>query len=131
MPTHIHQEVVLNARPEDVYNAFMDEKQHSAMTGGVSKIDRQVGGLAEMHDGQIIAHNIELEPNRRIVQAWRVAGWDEGVYTLLRIRLDADGEATRLTLDQTGCPEDMTEHLAAGWDQRYWQPLAEYFRKTA
>lgn len=131
MSTQIHQEVVLNASPEDVYNAFMDEKQHSAMTGGVSKIENQVGGLAEMHDGQIIARNIELEPNRKIVQAWRVAGWDEGVYTLLRIMLDADGKATRLTLDQTGCPEDMTEHLAAGWDQRYWQPLAEHFKTSA
>lgn len=131
MSTHIHQEVVLNARPDQIYNAFMDEKQHSAMSGGVSKIDQQVGGLAEMHDGQIIARNIELEPNRKIVQAWRVAGWDEGVYTLLRIRLDADGQSTRITLDQTGCPEDMTEHLAAGWDQRYWQPLTEYFKKHA
>ncbi len=127
MSTHIHQEVVLNARPEEVYKAFMDEERHSAFTGGVSKIDQQVGGLAKMHDGQIVARHIELEPGKRIVQAWRVDGWDEGLYTLLRITLDADGDTTRVTLDQTGCPEEMTEHLASGWDQRYWQPLAEHF----
>ena len=97
------------------------------MTGGVSKIDQQVGGLAEMHDGQIVARNIELEPGRKIVQAWRVSAWDEGVYTLLRITLEAGGTTTKVTLDQTGCPEDMTEHLAAGWNQRYWQPLAAHF----
>ncbi len=127
MTTQIHQEVVLNATPDQVYRAFMDEETHGAVTGGVSKIDQQVGGLAEMHDGQILARNIELEPGRKIVQAWRVSAWDEGVYTLLRITLEADGTTTKVTLDQTGCPEDMTEHLAAGWNQRYWQPLAAHF----
>lgn len=127
MTTEIHQEVTLNASPEEVYRAFMDEETHGALTGGVSRIEQQVGGLAEMHDGQIIARNIELEPGRKIVQAWRVNGWDDGIYTMLRITLEADGEATKVTLDQTGCPEQVTEHLASGWDQRYWQPLARHF----
>ena len=125
--TSIHQEVTINAKPEEVYQAFMDEARHSAFTGGASRISNEVGGRAEMHDGQIVAQNIELEANRKIVQAWRVAAWDEGVYTLLRISLAADGSGTRLTLDQTGCPEDMTEHLSAGWEARYWQHLKAYF----
>lgn len=130
MSTRIHQEVVIGAAPEEVYRAFMDEKRHSAFTGGASRIDAGVGGLAEMHDGQIVARNIELEPNRKIVQAWRVAAWDDGVYTLLRIGLAPDRDGTRVTLDQTGCPEDMTEHLASGWEARYWQPLREFFGKA-
>ena len=131
MSTQIHQEVVFGTSPEEVYRAFMDETRHSALTGGTSKIDQRIGGLAEMHDGQIIARNIELEPGRRIVQAWRVNGWEEGIYTMLRITLDADGDNTRVTLDQTGCPEEMTDHLAAGWNQRYWQPFAAHFGGAA
>ena len=127
MSTHIHQEVVFGTSPQEIYRAFMDEERHGALTGGVSKIDQRVGGLALMHDGEIVARNIELESDRRIVQAWRVKGWEEGVYTLLRITLDAEGDKTRVTLDQTGCPEDMTDHLAAGWQQRYWKPFAAHF----
>lgn len=130
MPTSIHQEVVLNAKPDAVYQAFMDETLHSAFTGGVSKISTEIGGRAEMHDGQIVAQNIELEPSEKIVQAWRVSAWQEGVYTLLRIGLSPDGEGTRVTLDQTGCPEDMAEHLAAGWEARYWQPMKDYFSNS-
>ena len=127
MSTSINQEFTIAAKPEQVYAAFMDEARHSAFTGSTASISNEIGGRAEMHDGQIIAQNIELEPNRKIVQAWRVAAWEDGVYTLLRIGLAAEGSGTRLTLDQTGCPEDMTEHLPAGWEARYWQPMKAYF----
>ncbi len=127
MSTHVHQEVVLSARPDQVFRTFMDEREHSAFTGSASKIDSRPGGLAEMHDGQIVARNIEVELDERIVQAWRVNAWDPGVYTLLRITFEAEGEATRVTLDQTGCPDGTADHLAEGWNQRYWRPLAAHF----
>nr|WP_306269172.1 SRPBCC domain-containing protein [Pararhizobium sp. IMCC3301] len=127
MTSHIHQEVFIAAEPAAIYAAFMDEKQHSALTGGQSHISPQVGGEASMHDGQILARNIELEPGRKIVQAWRVAPWEEGSYTLLRIMLSAENNGTRIVLDQTGCPEDMTAHLAKGWETRYWTPLRAFF----
>lgn len=127
MPSHIHQDVFIMASPSDIYSAFMDEKQHSAFSGGKSQISTEPGGEAIMHDGQITARNIELEPGRKIVQAWRVAPWEEGQYTLLRIMLAAESDGTRITLDQTGCPEEMTDHLADGWEARYWTPLRTYF----
>lgn len=129
MSTHLQQQIVLNAGPEAIYRSFMDEGEHSALTGGTSRIDSSAGGLADMHDGQIVARNIELEPGRRIVQAWRVTAWEPGVYTLLRLDFLAEGDATRVKLDQTGCPEGTTEHLAQGWEQRYWQPLAKKFSR--
>mgnify|MGYP000380326949 CR=1 FL=1 len=131
MSTQIHQEVFLKAKPMDVYSAFMDEKQHSKFSGGASSIDAKVGGLATMHDGQIVARHIELDPGKRIVQAWRVAPWDEGVYTILRLKFDAENDGTRVTLDQTGCPEEMTQHLAEGWEARYWGPLKKYFAEKS
>ena len=44
MSTEIQQEIVLNASQDEVYRAFMDEKTHAAVTGGVSNVDQQVGG---------------------------------------------------------------------------------------
>ncbi len=127
MPTSIHQEVEINADPGDIYPIFMDERVHSDFSGGTSKISTDVGGFASMHDGQIVARNLELEPDQKIVQAWRVVSWEEGLYTILRIQLTAVENGTRVTLDQTGCAEDTVEHLAAGWRTRYWEPLSERF----
>ncbi len=73
----------------------------------------------------ISGRNIELVPNRRIVQAWRVRDWGDGVYSIARFELNGQ-EETQLVFDHTGFPEDQREHLASGWHTRYWEPLRNY-----
>jgi activator of HSP90 ATPase len=127
MSTPIHQEVVLNASPAKVYEALMDSAQHAAFTAnGEAEISREVGGPFRAHGGAIVGRNVELVPNRRIVQAWRVANWPEGVYSIVRFELSADGAATRLVLDHVGVPDDQRPHIDAGWHSRYWEPLRKY-----
>ena len=126
MSEPIHQEVVFAASPQRVYQALMNQDQHGAFTGGPAEIDPAVGGAFACHGGQIVGRNIELEPDRRIVQAWRVAAWDDGVYSVVRFELEGDGDETRLTLDHTGVPTDARDMVAAGWPVRYWEPLKSY-----
>ncbi len=124
MSTHVHQEVHFEASPSVVYETLMDAEKHAAFCGNAAtSISREPGGAFSCHDGQILGRSIELVENSRIVQAWRVAGWPEGVFSLVRIGLEADGDGTRLTLDHTGIPEGFSTRLAAGWEARYWTPM--------
>lgn len=105
----------------------MDSRQHAAFTAnGDAEISREVGGAFSAHGGYIEGRNVELVPNRRIVQAWRVKDWPEGVYSVVRFELKDEGSATRIVFDHWGAPEDARDHLAEGWQARYWQPLAQY-----
>lgn len=126
MSMPIHQEVTFKARPEQIYEALMNETEHSAFTGGPAEISREVGGAFSCHGGQIVGRNIELDPNRRIVQAWRVAAWPEGTYSIVKFELQAEGDTTRLTFDQTGVPAEGRNAVDAGWKARYWEPLKSY-----
>lgn len=127
MSEAIHQEVVLSAAPARVYEILMDSEEHAAFTAnGVAEISREAGGAFSTHGGQITGRNIELEPGRRIVQAWRVKDWPEGVYTLISFDLREEDGGTRLVFDQWGAPEDQRAHLAEGWTARYWDPLRAY-----
>ena len=126
MSTPIHQEVTFDAKPEQLYEALLDQTQHAAFTGGPADISRDVGGAFSCHGGQIVGRNIELDPNKRIVQAWRVAAWPEGVYSMVKFELEPDDAGTRLTLDHTGVPADGRDAVADGWRARYWKPLADY-----
>jgi activator of HSP90 ATPase len=126
MSDPIHQEIVFDAPPHAVYEALLDEKRHGVYTRARSAISREPGGTFDCHDGQIGGRQIELVPDRRIVQAWRVNGWPEGVYTLVRFELAAEGESTRLVMDHWGVPEEQQTHIADGWEARYWGPLREY-----
>ena len=85
----IHQEVDFKASPRQLYEALLDTKQFcefSAQSGEFSaqsaKIDRADGGAFTLFDGHIIGRNVELVPNQRIVQAWRVVDWPAGVYSM-------------------------------------------------
>jgi activator of HSP90 ATPase len=129
----IHQEVDFKASPERLYEALLDTKQFSAFAAGSAefsaksaKIDRAVGGAFSLFDGHIIGRNVELVPNQRIVQAWRVVDWPAGVYSIVKFELKSQGSGTHLVFDHTGFPEKWRDHLATGWQRHYWDLLTKY-----
>ena len=91
-----------------------------------AEIDRAVGGAFSLFGGLIIGRNVELVANQRIVQAWRPADWDAGVYTLVKFELKDWASQTKLILDHTGFPEGNFRHLDSGWYLRYWEPLKKF-----
>jgi activator of HSP90 ATPase len=127
MSNSIRQAVIIKASPQRVYDALLDAKQFSAFTGGApAEIDSNAGGAFSCFGGMITGRNVELVPNQRIVQAWRAGNWPEGVYSIVRFELDAQGSETRLTLDHSAFPEGNAEHLEGGWHRMYWEPLKKY-----
>ncbi len=122
----IHQEVDFKAGPKTLYEALLDSKQFSAFSGRPAQISRKVGSAFSLFGGHIVGRNVELVPNQRIVQAWRVVTWPEGVYSIVRFELKGQGSGTHLVLDHTGFPEGLRDHLAAGWEANYWALLRKY-----
>ncbi len=123
----IHQEADFKASPQRVYEALLDAKEFSAFSGLPAEIRREAGGDFSCFGGHIVGRNVELVPNQRIVQAWRVVTWPEGAYSIAKFELKAQGSGTRLILDHVGFPEGLKDHLAAGWKEHYWERLQKYF----
>ncbi|HEV8247715.1 MAG TPA: SRPBCC domain-containing protein, partial [Polyangiaceae bacterium] len=89
-------------------------------------LSTEAGGAFACFGDRIVGRNIELVPNKRIVQAWRPASWPEGVYSIARFELSSEGEQTLLVFEQDGVPEDSREHIDTGWPRMYWEPLRKY-----
>ncbi len=114
-----------------MYEALLDSKQFTDFSGGrVAVINRELGGTFSLFDGHIIGRNLELVPGRRIVQAWRVVPWPEGVYSIARFDLNPQGSVTHLVFDHTGFPTELAEHLASGWQENYWAEMRAYLSKA-
>ncbi|HET6181233.1 MAG TPA: SRPBCC domain-containing protein [Candidatus Sulfotelmatobacter sp.] len=97
------------------------------MFGARAEIDAKPGGTFSMFDGLVVGRNVELVPNQRIVQAWRLSKqFADGTYSLVKIELKADGSGTKLILDHTGFPEGHFDHLDSGWYSHYWAPLRKF-----
>jgi activator of HSP90 ATPase len=124
--TSLHQEVDFKATPQRIYDALLDSKQFAACTGMSAEIDPKAGGAFTTFGGLIVGRNVELIPNQRIVQAWRPAHWDPGVYSIVKFELKPQGSETTIVLDHTGFPEGEFDNLNTGWKPRYWDPLKKF-----
>ena len=129
----IHQEMVFKASRKRVYEALTDAKQFAKVTAfspvmGASPatISPEAGGPFSCFGGHIVGRNVELVPNERVVQAWRVVDWEPGVYSIAKFELKEQGSGTKLVFDHTGFPNGKAEHLAPGWKANYWEPLEKY-----
>jgi activator of HSP90 ATPase len=127
MENSIRQEVTIKARPERIYDTLLNAKRFSEFCGGApATIVPEAGGAFSCFNGMITGRNVELVPSHRIVQAWRTGNWPEGVYSIVRFELNAQGAETKLTLDHSAFPEGASEHLRGGWHKMYWEPLKKY-----
>jgi activator of HSP90 ATPase len=131
MSNAIRQEVSIEASAERVYDTLLDARRFREFTGAPAEIDPSPGGAFACFGGIVTGRNIELVPHRRIVQAWRVAMWPDGLYSIVRFELHAEGSRTRLIMHHVGFPEEMRPHLNGempdgGWQRQYWEPLKKY-----
>ncbi len=134
----IHQEVPFKASRKRVYEALTDtaqfekvielsgSKQNAALGNKPTEISKEVGGAFVLFGGHIFGRHIELTPHARIVQAWRVADWEPGVYSIAKFELIEDGAGTKIVFDHSGFPKGLGQHLAIGWRGHYWEPLAKF-----
>jgi len=134
----IRQTVVFKASRKRVYEALTDEKvfdkvvkASEGMKSGTplgskpTQIAREVGGTFTLFGGHIFGRHLELVPEERVVQAWRVATWEAGVYSIARFVLSDEAGSTKLAFEHTGFPNGLGQHLAEGWKGNYWEPMAK------
>jgi len=126
----VTHEVFLNSTPQEVFEAYLDEKQHTEFTGAPASIERKAGGRFTAHGAHLSGTTQEIEQGRRIVQAWRAENWPAGHFSQLTLTFTPiyNGRGTQLSLVQTGVPADQYESINSGWRTHYWNKLGEYLR---
>jgi activator of HSP90 ATPase len=132
----IHQEITFTVSPQQLYETLLSSSRFSACTkksfamfsATSANIESRVGGAFSAFDGHIIGRIVELVPNQRIVEAWRVVDWPAGVYSIVRFEFKQQGASTQLIFDHIGFPEGLKEHLTNGWQEHYWDALTKYFQ---
>ncbi len=125
----IRQSVKFKATPHDVYEALMDSRKHAKFTGAKAAIGRKVGDRFTAYDGWITGINLELVPDRKIVQKWRGGDWPEGHYSTATFLLKELAKLTELKFTQTEVPEDQFESISSGWFEHYWDKMKVFFEK--
>ena len=125
----IRHTVLIRATPKAVYNALMNEKKHSRFTGERAQIRAKPGARFSCYDDYITGITLELEPAKRIVQAWRSRNWPEGHYSIVTFAFSKKLGGTQLRFTQIGVPANDYARKDNGWRMHYWQPLKQFLEK--
>ncbi len=128
MPKTVRQSVTLPAKPHDVYEALMDSRKHARFTKSPATISRKVGGKFTAYDGYIEGVNLELVPDKKIVQSWRGSEWPTGHLSKATFALSRVKTGTRLTFTQRGVPDRHYVSIKQGWIDHYWMPMKASLR---
>jgi uncharacterized protein YndB with AHSA1/START domain len=122
----VEREVRIDARPETVFQFFVDPEKQVLWMGRRAELDPRPGGTyrVEISD-QIIASGefLELEAPSRVVYSF---GWEgqqagEGEHGVppgssrVEITVEPDGDGTLVRLRHFGLPEEAREIHGQGW----------------
>ena len=119
------------ATPGAIYQAWLDSQGHAGMTGSPAQAGSLVGDSFTAWDGYISGRNLELEPGRRIVQAWRTTEFPPSdPDSRLELSLKPEGKGTRVTIHHSNLPADGMQYKQ-GWVDSYFQPMKDYFQSQA
>jgi uncharacterized protein YndB with AHSA1/START domain len=120
---------VIPASPEAVYAAWLSNKEHGAMTNtSAARISARAGGKFTAGDGYMWGMTLELDPPKRIVQAWRTTEFpDEAPDSRLEVILEEAKGGTRITIIQTEIPGGQGSSYRQGWIDYYFTPMKQYF----
>ena len=118
----------LSANAETIYSAWLSTQGHTLMTGSPAKVDGRVKGEFTAWDGYIWGTFVELDANKRILQAWRTSEFpDDADDSLVEVLLEEKDGKTKVALIHSNIPEGQADGYKQGWEDFYFKPMREYF----
>lgn len=117
---------IINVPPEELYIALTNPYTMRLWTGAPAEMSTEPDSEFSMYDGSIAGRNIEFELNKKIVQEWYF-GEEEETPSIVTIKLHPHKQGTSVELKHTNIPDEAYEDMIEGWDEVYFQDLADFY----
>ena len=125
----IRQTVLFKVSSHEVFEALMDSKKHSKFSGAKASISRKIGGKFSVYNGYAAGKNLEIIPDKKIIQSWCASDWDEAAISTVVFEFSTIKSGSRLQFTHSQIPAEHAESIAQGWKDFYWKPMKEMFSK--
>ena len=122
--------ITLPVKADKLYKAWLSSKEHAKFTGAEAKASTKVNGKFTAWDGYISGKNIELKPNKKIVQNWRTSEFaDDAPDSKLEITLEEKNGKTKLNLYHYNLQKGDAKKYKQGWKDFYFEPMKLHFNQ--
>lgn len=120
----IKQQYLIDSTPRKVWKALTDPIKIAEWGAGPAKMTAEQGVKFSLWKGQVFGTNLEVIPNKKLVQEWWGGRWDEPTTVTFDL-IEKDGK-TQIKVVQENVPEEAHDELKNGWKKRYLGPLKTY-----
>lgn len=119
----IKQNYVISAPVDKVWEALVSPQVIDDWGGGPAEMDGKVGTEFKLWGGDIWGKNLQVEPNKKLIQEWYGGDWSEP--SRVTFTLKSDGDKTVVDLFQENVPDSEEKSIADGWKKFYLGPMKE------
>ena len=109
--------VDIAADSEEVFTALTNPFQIEIWSGYPAEMKAEEGFVFSLWEGDICGVNLEVKPNRLLVQEWFFG--DTAERSIVTLKLKKVGEHTQVELEHTNIPDDVFEEIVEGWKEYY------------
>lgn len=110
-----------------MWQAFVDPVVIQKWSGDKAVMDAQVGTAFELWGGSIYGKNIEVVPEKKLVQEWFGGDWDKPSIVTFTLKKRGNGRVVELT--HTDIPTDEVSNVDDGWKEYYMGTLKKLLEK--
>lgn len=118
---------IIPAPPEDVYLALTNEATIMLWTGDQATFVPEPNAEFSLWDGSIVGKNLELEPNKKLVQQWYFGEEETENPSIVTLKLHSHNQGTSLEVRQSNIPDEEYLDLVAGWTNEYIGSLVDFY----
>ncbi len=123
----IKQEYKIKATIDKVWKCLVDVAEIEKWGGGPAVMDDKVGTEFKLWDGDIYGKNLEVAPNKSLVQEWYGGKWDKPSKVIFVLNETKDGALVYLHHEDV--PEHEYEAIKDGWKRYYLGEIKKYLEK--
>jgi uncharacterized protein YndB with AHSA1/START domain len=120
----ITKSYVIAAAPSDVWRALTEAESIEAWGGGPAVMAPVAGATFSLWDGDIHGTNVQVVPERYLVQEWYGGDWPAP--SIVTFTLTPEGAGTLLELLHRRVPDEEAEDFGEGWDEDYVGAIKEF-----
>ena len=131
MTQEFKQRVTLPCSAKEAFEILLDSRKHTKVIGSATFVNKREGAKVSKLDGLFLGRNIEITPNKKIVQVWRSKNWSQGTYSVVNLTaIETSKTRCILELTQVGIPTKYFKSTQNQWNNE-WAQLKEYILTNA
>lgn len=125
--TSFNDSIEFQTSAHELYETLTDNQRAHIWTRGPVQLLKETGSTFEFFGGNVSGEILELVPDKKIVQTWRLKSWPAGHFSKVTMELDQGSDFVTLKLNQTGIPIGEEELTRTNWSGYYWTAIKASF----